>query len=55
MIWCWRFCSNTNYFVPNFLDVSGLIEYGSNFLKIGSDNVIVSDSCDDVKFVAFYY
>ena len=54
MIWCWRFCSKTNYFVPNGLDVSDLIEYASIILNIGSDNVLIFAGCDDMYPVAFY-
>ena len=53
MIWCWRFGRKDNSVVPNMFDVSDLIEYVSIFLKIGSDNVLVSKRCDDVNLVEF--
>ena len=53
MIWCWMFFRKTNLFFPNGLDVSDFIYYGCIFFNIGSDNVLVSASCDDMYLVAF--
>ena len=53
MIWCWIFCRNNNYFVPNLLYVSDLIEYICVFLRIFSDNILVSAGCNNGDPVAF--
>ena len=36
------------FFPPNILDVSDFIGYAYIFLKIGSDNVLISTGCDDM-------
>ena len=48
------FFSKTNYFVPNVLYVSDLIEYASILLKIGSDGVLIYVGSDDMCPAAFY-
>ena len=50
MIWCLRFLRKNNKLVLYCLDVSDLIEYG----YIGSENVLVSASCDDVILISFF-
>ena len=53
MIWCWRFYRKTNYFVPNGLYVSDLIEYASILLIIGMDDVPIYAGGDDMYPVEF--
>ena len=53
MIFCWRFCRYTNYLVHNGLYVSDLVEYASIFLKIGSDDVLISAIGYDMYPVEF--
>ena len=35
-------------FSPDDLDMSEFFEYASIFLKIGSDNILISAGCDDM-------
>ena len=53
MIWCFRFCRNTNYFVPNGMYVSDLIDYASICLKIIPGDILIATGSDDMYHVSF--